>query len=144
MKVHVIYDTKRGATERVAGWIGNAMKEMGAEVEVKRAGDVKEIDGELVVIGSPVYWERPLRSVRDFVKSRKEELARKKLAFFVVCMAGEFAGKRYLKSLMDGLEDMTVARCVFRGWLWRVVSHKRERVEKWARDVLKGVKKREV
>lgn len=58
-KVLIVYYSRTGNTEKMAGYIAEGVKEEGVEVEVKRAEEAKpedllEADG--VVMGSPTYY----------------------------------------------------------------------------------------
>ena len=68
MKVCIIYDTKRGSTTYFAKWIKEGFEEIKADldVDVKRVNEVENFDYELFVIGSPIYWERPLKTLSIF------------------------------------------------------------------------------
>ena len=58
-KVLVVYYSRTGNTEKMAGYIAEEVREEGVDVEVKRAEDTKpedllEADG--IVMGSPTYY----------------------------------------------------------------------------------------
>lgn len=90
----LVYDTKYGSTEIIAGWISEQMK----DIEVKKASEINSIkDYSLVVIGSPDYDGKPLESISKFIQKFKVELKQKKIAIFVVCNdieETEYQGKR--------------------------------------------------
>jgi menaquinone-dependent protoporphyrinogen oxidase len=71
-------------------------------VDTKVASTIKSLDYDLIVVGTPIYEERPMKSVRDFL--RREDLRNKRVALFVVCFAGvfgmrNFMVRRYLEEL---------------------------------------------
>jgi menaquinone-dependent protoporphyrinogen oxidase len=90
----LVYDTKYGSTEVIARWISEGMN----NIEVKRASEVESInDYPLVIIGSPDYDDRPLKSISEFIDKFRNELKEKKIAVFVVCNdieETEYQGKR--------------------------------------------------
>ncbi len=78
----LVYDTKYGSTEVIARWIS---EEMG-DIVVKKCSEVESIDDySFVVIGSPDYDDKPLKSVSEFIEKFRDELKEKKIAIFVVC-----------------------------------------------------------
>jgi menaquinone-dependent protoporphyrinogen IX oxidase len=83
MKCIVLYDSKYGSTESIANWIAEGIGEKCA-TDVKKVTDVKKLDHDLIVIGSPVYGGKPLNSVVDFLKENRSALIGKKEAVFAV------------------------------------------------------------
>ncbi|WP_297437524.1 flavodoxin domain-containing protein [Thermococcus sp.] len=59
--------------------------------------DVESCD--LMVIGAPVYYERPLPGVKEFLLS-KNDLEGKAIAVFILCIADKFGklGKKYTEA----------------------------------------------
>ena len=90
----LVYDTKYGSTEVIARWISEGMK----NIEVKRASEVESInDYQLIIIGSPDYDDKPLKSISEFIEKFNNELKQKKIAIFVVCNdidEAEYRGKQ--------------------------------------------------
>jgi len=90
----LVYDTKYGSTEVIARWISEEMK----DIEVKRASEVESInDYPLIIIGSPDYDDKPLKSISEFIEKFNKELKQKKIAIFVVCNdidEAEYRGKQ--------------------------------------------------
>ena len=101
-RILLVYDTKGGTTGEIIGWIQDGAKSQGADVDVKLASEVVTLDYDLIVVGTPIYNERPIKSVRDFL--RREDLKGRNVAIFVVCFAGvfgmrNFMVRRYLEEL---------------------------------------------
>lgn len=83
MKCIVLYDSKYGSTESIASWIAEGIGEKCA-ADVKKVTDVKKLDHDLIVVGSPIYGGKPLSSVVDFLKENRSALMGKKVAVFAV------------------------------------------------------------
>lgn len=83
MKCIILYDSKYGSTESIANWIAEGIGEK-CTVDVKKVIDVKELDHDLIIIGSPIYGGKPLNSVVDFLKKNRPALMGKKVAVFAV------------------------------------------------------------
>lgn len=72
MKVLILYDSKTGNTEKMAGAIAEGAKEAGAEVTVKKIGEpfplnlLEENDG--VIFGSPTRYADATNEMKDFLQ----------------------------------------------------------------------------
>lgn len=84
MHVLVAYATKHGSTREVAQAISATLQEGGAEVEFRRARDVRESIGgrDLVVLGAPLYSGRWHRDAHRFLKRHRKELPAVPVAVF--------------------------------------------------------------
>ncbi|MBO8174304.1 MAG: flavodoxin domain-containing protein [Thermococcus sp.] len=146
MKVCVIYDTKKGSTEMIANWMRESI-ERKAEVRMMHVTKVDSLkDCDLVVIGSPIYYERPLKSVLKFLEQRQNELKGKKVAVFVVCMAGIFghagktyAEKRYVGALIKRVPGKIIGTAIIRGWIRKPDFSQKVVVQKWIKELLKNL-----
>lgn len=122
----------------------NSIKER-VTIDAIRIPDVKTLEKyDLIVIGSPIYYERPLRTVLSFLEEQKEELRNKKLAVFVVCMAQSFgflgkkyAQKRYIKSLTKKVSGKIIKKGVIKGWLKTQDSSQERRAQEWIKDTVR-------
>ncbi len=94
MRNLLVYDTKYGSTEVITRWISEEMK----DIVVKKCSEVESIkDYSLIIIGSPDYDDKPLKSVSEFIDKFSHDLKQKKIAIFVVCNdieETEFRGKK--------------------------------------------------
>lgn len=94
MKNLLVYDTKYGSTGVITRWIS---EEMG-DIDVKKCSEVESInDYSLIIIGSPNYDDKPLKSVSEFIDKFSDDLKQKKIAIFVVCNdieQTEYRGKK--------------------------------------------------
>ncbi len=76
MTVLVAYASKHGATQGIAERIGDKLRQMGKDVEVKPASAVGDISSyEAFVIGSAVYSGSWLPEAAEFVRSHTAILA---------------------------------------------------------------------
>ncbi len=66
MKACIIYDTIRGSTLYFAKWIKDELEKSGIETDVKKVNEVDSFNYDLFIIGSPIYWERPLKKCHFF------------------------------------------------------------------------------
>jgi menaquinone-dependent protoporphyrinogen oxidase len=111
-KVLVAYASKAGSTAEVAGAIGKRLADTGLAVDVRRARNVRSVDGyAAVIVGSAIRAGHWLSEAVSFVKTHKEALATRKTAFFTMCMTlrqdtPEHREKvaAYLKPVRDILE----------------------------------------
>ncbi|NJE08555.1 hypothetical protein E3E31_08470 [Thermococcus sp. M39] len=146
MKACIIYDTKKGSTEMIANWMRESI-ERKAEVRMMRVNEVDSLkDCDLVVIGSPIYYERPLKGVLKFLEQNQDELRDKKIAVFVVCLAEIFghvgksyAKKRYVGDLIKRVPGKVIGTAVIRGWIRKPDFSQKAVVQKWIRELLKNL-----
>jgi menaquinone-dependent protoporphyrinogen oxidase len=143
LKVCIIYDTKRGSTKQIAEWMKEGLMDARILVDLKKVDRVDNFAYDLFVIGSPIYWEKPLKSVVNFLSENKDKFKGKKVAVFVVCLAklfGHFTDRHvknhYLKPLEEEILDSLVKRGVFKGWLKKPDYNEKKNVIKWIREVV--------
>jgi menaquinone-dependent protoporphyrinogen oxidase len=85
--VLVAYGTKSGSTAEVAEAIGRALAETGAEVDVRRASEVRTTAGyDAVVLGAPRVTSVWQPDAIDFLERLRDELVWKPVAFFITSM----------------------------------------------------------
>ena len=118
MKTLIVYDSKHGATEKVSIWIKDGI----GDADVCRVDEVSSLEYELIIVGSPVYFGKPLKSVTGFLESKKDELMNKKIIPFVVCIRN---GKKYLSKLKKFIPNAEEGK-IFRG---RFLFHKLNKEE---------------
>ncbi len=86
-RVLVAYASKAGSTAEVAAFIARRLSEAGLGVDLRRAKNVRSVDGyRAVVVGSAIRMGQWLSEATDFVKTHKGDLAARRTAFFAVCM----------------------------------------------------------
>ncbi len=125
-KAVIVYDTKRGSTETISGWIKDFLEKEDWQVSLLRAGEERKLEGnyDLVIIGSPIYYEKPLKSVKEFIEQNREKLSSIPVAIFVVNMADLFGHltesyikTRYIGALEKLLKTPPIITYPIRGWL---------------------------
>lgn len=83
VKCLVVYGSKYGSTAEVAAAIADGM---GADLaNVTAHPDVLPYD--VVIIGSPIYGGNYMQVVRDFVRSNKSLLSKRRIAAFITAAA---------------------------------------------------------
>jgi menaquinone-dependent protoporphyrinogen oxidase len=115
-RILIVFDSKGGSTKEIIQWIREGAVSKGAHVDVRSPDSVTTLDYDLIVVGSPIYNEKPMGSVRHFLELRG--LDKKKLAMFVVCFAGVFGMRnpmvrRYLDDLRCGCPGTIVKQTSF-------------------------------
>ena len=129
MRVCIIYDSKRkaGATSNITRCIASTMRNTGFEVTICRPSrscpDPHSFD--LVIIGTPIYYERPMKSIIEFIE-KNSGLRDCNVAVFITCLVASkkvprpirsIVIKRYLNSVLKHVRGNVVAAKVFKGWL---------------------------
>ncbi|ALM75486.1 flavodoxin family protein [Thermococcus barophilus] len=146
MRVCIVYNTKRGSTERVARAMAKAVEGI-AEVRVFRVTENPDVEScDLIVIGAPIYYERPLPSVIEFIRSRNG-LESKRVAVFILCIADKFGklGKkyteaRYMRLMTEPIKGEIIAKRVFDGWILKEDPKTIREAENWIKRVLDAFK----
>ena len=139
MKVCIVYDSRHGTTEKVAETIKEAIEKY-TNVEVRRASEVATFKGcELIIVGTPIYYERPLKSILEFLEEHSSELEEKKVAIFIVCFAVAFGNlgrwhiqKHYIKPLMERIPGEIIDTLVLKGGIGNVSGGEIEKAKRWA------------
>jgi len=86
-KILIAFASKLGSTGEVAQAIGEELTARGTFVDVKLAGEVRDISSYgAVVLGSAVRMGRWLPEVIDFLKQHVNFLVGKPVSYFTVCM----------------------------------------------------------
>jgi menaquinone-dependent protoporphyrinogen oxidase len=86
-KILVTYASRSGATAGVAGEIGRALADGGAQVDVLAMQDVSDLAAyRAVVAGSAIQAGQWLPEAVKFVEAHRTELRSKPFAAFLVCM----------------------------------------------------------
>jgi menaquinone-dependent protoporphyrinogen oxidase len=82
-RVLVAYGSKHGATGEIAERIGETLRSSGHEVDVRPAGEVRDVDSyDAFVVGSAVYIKRWRRDARRLLRRLTGKLAGRPLWLF--------------------------------------------------------------
>ncbi len=143
VRLCIVYETRRGSTERVAREMAHAAGDE-ADVALFRASQGPDIgDFDLVIVGSPIYYERPLGGVIEFICSNNG-LKGKSVALFILCIADKFgrfgkaySERRYMRLIEEHIRGGIIARKVFNGWIMKEDPETLEEARRWVKRVLK-------
>ena len=84
-RILVAYATKHGSTTEVAEEIAAELRADGADVDIRQARAVRDLDPyEAVILGAPLYMGRWHGDARGFLKRFDRELADRPLAVFAL------------------------------------------------------------
>lgn len=84
-RVLVVYASKYGSTKEVADAVAKTLSESGLDVDVRPAGEVKEVaEYSAIVIGTALYFFMLRRDAKRFLARHKKALAVKPCALFAM------------------------------------------------------------
>ena len=131
-RILVAYASMTGSTVGVAEAIGKTLSESGAEVDVRRVEDVKDVTPyRAIVVGSAIQNRKWLPEAMQFVQSHRTELAGKPLATFAVCMTMSMKNARYRAGVVDWLQPVrTLVSPVSEGFFAGILDI--SKVPKWS------------
>jgi menaquinone-dependent protoporphyrinogen oxidase len=83
MRVLVAYETAHGSTEEIAEAMAETLRECGAEADMQRCREVRDVAGyDAFIVGAPVWGGNWLKPARAFVARFEETLAERPVACF--------------------------------------------------------------
>jgi menaquinone-dependent protoporphyrinogen IX oxidase len=162
----LVYDSIYGSTVEVAYWI-KAIIGHDQHLDVKDVSQVITVKPyDYVIIGSCARWEKPRKKVYEFVEEHREELAQKKVCYYLTTADCDetllvkppasapylIGGRNYLMHIQRTFPEIKpVAIGGF--WLWRTIAREGaafkkydiwetlvvERVEAFANEVRTGI-----
>lgn len=126
-RILIVFDTRSASTREVIQWIKEGAMNKGAHVDVKSPGDVASLDYDLIAVGTPIYDDVPMKSIRDFLE--RGDLLNKRIALFIVCPGGVFGMRnlmvrKYLEALRHACTGIVVKLTSFDAALgpWRKIN----------------------
>jgi menaquinone-dependent protoporphyrinogen oxidase len=157
-KVLLAYASRAGSTAEVAERIGNILKGLGFDVDVKSVKEVTDVTGyDSIVIGSAVRMFKLLPETVKFAKRYRDELKNKPVAYFIVCLTmyenkeeSRAKAQEYLKPLLEIKQPIGMG--LFGGkmdysklsFIWRILFKGRipegdfrnwDLIEEWAKNL---------
>jgi menaquinone-dependent protoporphyrinogen oxidase len=129
-KILVAYATAAGSTGEVAEGVGKALREQGAEVDVRRAKEVTNVkDYSAIVLGTGVRAGRTYAEAAKFLTTHQSALTEMPMASFVVCLTmkeNTDQSCREAESYLDAmLETVPGIHVVSKGLFGGVVKYDR-------------------
>jgi len=117
MKIAIIYTSKHGTTEKVAGMIAGKLKETN-EVELfsLKKNAHPDISGfGMVILGSPIYAGQASGKMKIFCQKNETVLLQKKIALFVCGMHPDQEERK--KELINAYSEALHQKAVATGFL---------------------------
>ncbi len=148
LRVCIVFDSKRGATKQIVQWMVEALEETeGIEVVAKGPERTEPLDHDLFVIGSPIYFERPMKSMSEFVAAHASSMHSQRVAVFILgwakCVyrrAEKHIEKSYFGPLVQSFSDEIVSTHMFRGWVRKKDPAQENESKEWILRVAGMVK----
>ena len=150
MRVCIIFDSKRGATKQIVQWMVEALEEIeGIEVVARSSEGTEPFDHDLLVIGFPIYFERPMKSMSEFVAAHASSMHSQHVTVFILgwakCVyqrAEKHIEKSYFGPLVKGLSDERLSKHMFRGWVRKKDPVQEKESKEWILCVAAMIKPR--
>ena len=102
-----------------------------------------ELGYDLHIIGCPIYFERPMKSMPRFVEENLGQFQQKPLAVFILGWAKRVYSrmeghikKSYFGPLLNGLEDNLLSQHMFKGWVRKIDPEQQQEAVEWIEEVI--------
>ncbi len=148
MRVCIVYDSMHegGATAAIAECIGSEMRSAGLDVGVYRVSREQPDLGDcgLVVLGTPIYFERPMKTVTGFIDGNNG-LEGRRVAVYITCfMASRKISSPirdrivgwYLGQVIKHVRGEIIGSTAFSGWIRRPDKEALRRCREWSRRII--------
>jgi menaquinone-dependent protoporphyrinogen oxidase len=150
MKICILYDTRRGSTQQIVEWMQEALLERSdLEIEVLEQSDVSQVTCDLLIIGCPIYFERPKKEMRLFIEERHESLNAPYVAVFILGWAKRVydrvkghVEKNYFGPLIEPFKDRLIGQHMFRGWIRKLDPEQEYECKDWICNIVDDVQGR--
>jgi len=135
--VTIVYSTRRDSTEKIAKEIAAGL---GKASVCNLSQELPKRLDNFVVVGSPIYYEKPLPEVIEFLK-KNDYLSGKRVAVFIVCLApavGKLGRKLitcYFAMMKKNIKGEIVSERVFMGWLLRENERALKEARLWGEEL---------
>lgn len=144
MQIQIVFDTKRGSTKKIVHWMEEELVAAGHSISLSKPDEVSHIQADLIILGSPIYLETPLSSMKTFVAEHADELKNHKCAVFIVGWAKKVYEKvrrriehNYYGPLVGALGEAVCSRHMFTGWIGKKIDDaQEEEAKEWVRSIL--------
>ena len=144
----IVFDSRRGATRQIVQWMVEALGEIeGVEVVARSPKETEPLDHDLLVFGFPIYFERPMKSMSEYVAAHASSMHSHRVAVFILgwgkCVyqrAEKHIEKSYFGPLVKGFSDNLLSKHMFRGWIRKKDPAQEIESKEWILRVARLVK----
>lgn len=109
-RVLIAYASAAGSTAEVAEAIGQELRDLGADVEVRAAKELKDLSAyKAVIVGTGIRMGKLFSDATKFVEKNQNTLRQVPVALFVVCMTMKDdteESRRTVTAYLDPLREM--------------------------------------
>jgi len=119
----------------------------GTEVVAGGPKEIEALNHDLLVIGSPIYFERPMKLMSEFVAAHAPSMHSHRVAVFILGWAKsvyqraeKHIEKSYFGPLVKGLSDELVSKDMLRGWIRKKDPAQEKESKEWILNVIAMIK----
>lgn len=115
MKTAIIYTSKHGTTEKVAGMINDFASGSTELINLKKVKDIDLEQFEKVIIGGSIHAGKVQNRIAKFCEKHNAELMKKKLGFFLSCMEEDKAQEQFNNAYPEPLRKHAMSNKITGG-----------------------------